>query len=93
MAKNRSSMFKEAWFNPSIGNLVIIDRVTGKVQEFTALKEFVDLRFKYKMTDEDKIKNVKDHGDGYDMEMNPRESYGCNGWKPMRRLELIDDWI
>lgn len=90
MAKQvRSAMFKEAWFNPKVksGNLVIVDRTTGKIQEFKLEKEYIDLRTKYKMTEEDKIKNVEVHGDGYDSQLDPEESWGCNGWKRMKRLE------
>ena len=85
-------MFKEAWFNPNSNgsHLVIVDRKSGKIQEFSLDKTYTDRRFKYKMTEEDKIKNVQDHGKDYDSEVEPDEVWGANGWKRMIRLEQAE---
>jgi len=89
--KIRSAMFKEAWFNSKIGNLVLVDRATGKVQEFSLTESYTDKRFKYEMTEQDKIDNVKVHGENYDTELDPEDSWGANGWNRMRRLEEADN--
>ena len=84
-SKPRSAIGKEVWFNPNSvgGNLIIIDRFSGKVQSFTLDKEWVESRYKYEMTEEDKSKAEE----GYQTSADPEDVYGANGWKRMRRME------
>ena len=86
--KTTSGSFKEAWFNPNSNgaNLIIIDRITGKIQEFTLDKEYSEPRYKYKPTQEE----LASQPEGYQTPTDPDQVYGANGWKRMRRLELTE---
>lgn len=84
-------MFKEAWFNSGNGSLVLVDRSTGKIQEFKLESSYTDKRFKYQMSEQDRIDNVKAHGEDYDMEQEPEDTWGANGWNRMRRLEEAEN--
>lgn len=81
-------MFKEAWFNPNSngGNLVIIDRITGSVQEFKLEATYVQKRFKYAPTKEE----LASEPEGYQTETEPSDVWGANGWKRMKRLEMAE---
>ena len=81
-------MGKEAWFNPNVssGNLIIVDRFTGKIQSFTLEKEYSEPRYKFQPTQEE----LADQPDGYQTPTEPEQVWGANGWKRMRRLETTD---